>query len=124
MDVRADVDGRLKNLYGTLAEDLKDRLNAWDAKWNPPEANLLFDTVRAFAAGMEAAGEFAQNYVHVMKAIVHGASRDRSAPRVGLKSHSIQSKSAQSADWPALIRLDLAIHDESQCIEPEWRMRI
>ena len=32
MDVRADVDGRLKNLYGALAEDLKDRLNAWDAK--------------------------------------------------------------------------------------------
>lgn len=75
MDVRANVDGTLKLLYGGLAEDLKDRLNAWDAKWNPPEANLLFDTVRAFAAGMEVAGEFTQNYVHVMQSIVHGASR-------------------------------------------------
>lgn len=75
LDIRAEVDGPLKNLYGVLAEDLKDRLNAWDAKWNPPEANLFFDTLRAFSAGMQASEEIAQEYRETMRSIVHGASR-------------------------------------------------
>jgi hypothetical protein len=45
--VRADVDGPLKKLYGVLAEDLKEALLIWDAKWSPPEAGLFFDTRNA-----------------------------------------------------------------------------
>ncbi len=74
-DVRADVDGPLKNLYGVLAEDLKEALLIWDAKNNPPDANLVFDTLRAFSAGMQAGEEIAQQYRDTMKTIVHGASR-------------------------------------------------
>ena len=74
-DVRADVDGVLKNLYGPLAEDLKDRLNEWEASINPPEASLFFDTLRAFSAGMQAGEEIAQQYRDVMQTIVHGATR-------------------------------------------------
>jgi hypothetical protein len=74
-DVRVDVDGPLKNLYGVLAEDLKEALLIWEAKNNPPEANLFFDTLRAFSAGMQAAEEVAQEYRDTMKTMVHGASR-------------------------------------------------
>jgi hypothetical protein len=73
-DVRVDVDGPLKNLYGVLAEDLKEALLHLDAKWNP-EASLFFDTLRAFSAGMQAAEEVAQEYRDTMKTMVHGASR-------------------------------------------------
>ncbi|MBK9260139.1 MAG: hypothetical protein IPM54_09920 [Polyangiaceae bacterium] len=74
-DVRADIDGTLKNLYGELAEELKDRLNEWEASMNPPEANLFFDTLRAFSAGMQAGDELAEQYRGTMRTIVHGASR-------------------------------------------------
>jgi len=74
-DVRADVDGPLKNLYGVLAEDLKEALLIWDIKTNPPEASLFFDTLRAFSAGMQAGEEIAQEYRDTMKTMVHGASR-------------------------------------------------
>ncbi|MBK9262855.1 MAG: hypothetical protein IPM54_24010 [Polyangiaceae bacterium] len=74
-DVRADIDGTLKNLYGELAEELKDRLNEWEASQNPPEANLFFDTLRAFSAGMQAGDELAEQYRETMRTIVHGASR-------------------------------------------------
>lgn len=71
-DVRADVDGPLKNLYGVLAEELKEALLIWDAKNNPPEANLFFDTLRAFSAGMQAGEEIATQFEDTMKTLTTG----------------------------------------------------
>ncbi len=74
-DVRAEVDGPLKAMYGALAEDLKDRLNAWEVAHSPPEANLFFDTLRAFSAGMQAADELVEEYRGTMRTFVHAATR-------------------------------------------------
>ena len=74
-DVRADVDGPLKAMYGAMAEDLKDRLNAWEATHSPPEANLFFDTLRAFSAGMQEVEDGAQRGAEVMRTFVHAATR-------------------------------------------------
>jgi hypothetical protein len=74
-DVRANINGTLKNLYGALAEDLKDRLNEWEIATAPELSGPLFDTIRAFSGGMQAADELAEQYRDTMKTIVHGASR-------------------------------------------------
>ncbi|HRI70389.1 MAG TPA: pre-toxin TG domain-containing protein, partial [Polyangium sp.] len=74
-DVRAQVDGPLKAMYGALAEDLKDRLNAWEVAHSPPEANLFFDTLRAFSAGMQEVEDGAQRGAEVMRTFVHAATR-------------------------------------------------
>jgi hypothetical protein len=80
-DVRANINGTLKTLYGSLAEDLKDRLNEWEAATSPELSGPLFDTIRAFSSGMQAADELAEQYRDTMKTIVHGASRVLSATR-------------------------------------------
>ena len=74
-DVRAQVDGPLKAMYGAMAEDLKDRLNAWEVAHSPPEANLFFDTLRAFSAGMQEVEDGAQRGAEVMRTFVHAATR-------------------------------------------------
>jgi hypothetical protein len=74
-DVRADINGPLKHLYGALAEELQDRLNVWELTHLPQEPNLFFDTLRAFSAGMQAGDELVEQYRDTMKSIVHGASR-------------------------------------------------
>ncbi|MBK9259485.1 MAG: hypothetical protein IPM54_06565 [Polyangiaceae bacterium] len=74
-DVKANVDGVLKNFYADQAEQLKDRLNELANSWAPEVSNPFFDTVRAFAAGMSAISEGAHDFKDVMQTIVHGATR-------------------------------------------------
>ncbi len=74
-DVRAQVDGPLKAMYGAMAEELKERLLVWEANQAALEANLFFDTLRAFSAGMQEVEDGAQRGAEVMRTFVHAATR-------------------------------------------------
>ncbi|HRI72643.1 MAG TPA: pre-toxin TG domain-containing protein, partial [Polyangium sp.] len=64
-----------KAMYGAMAEELKDRLNVWEANQAALEANLFFDTLRAFSAGMQEVEDGAQRGAEVMRTFVHAATR-------------------------------------------------
>jgi hypothetical protein len=100
-DVRANINGTLKNLYGVLAEDLKDRLNEWEAATAPELSGPLFDTIRAFSGGMQAADELAEQYRDTMKTIVHGASRVAIGfvPFVGPALDLCEAVTGHSSNW-------------------------
>ncbi|MDC0744031.1 hypothetical protein [Polyangium mundeleinium] len=77
-DVRAQVDGVLKNLYGAYADELKDALNAMgvgDGGTVDLEKTHLFQMIRAFSAGVSELGEVAAPYVDVIVTMTHAATR-------------------------------------------------
>ncbi|MDI3290780.1 hypothetical protein [Polyangium sp. 15x6] len=74
-DVRAQVDGVLKNAFADLAEQMKESLNVWEAIALGPEQGSFIETVRAFAGAMSFVGEGAAAYAEVMQTLVHASSR-------------------------------------------------
>ncbi|MDI1451922.1 hypothetical protein [Polyangium sp. 6x1] len=74
-DVRAQVDGVLKNAFGDLAEQMKESLNVWEAIALGPEQGSFMETVRAFAGAMSTVGQGAAAYAEVMQTLVHASSR-------------------------------------------------
>ncbi|MDI1436454.1 hypothetical protein [Polyangium sorediatum] len=77
-DVRAQVDGVLKNLYGAYADELKDALNAMgvgDGGTIDLEKTHLFQMIRAFSAGVSELGDVTMPYVDVMVTMTHAATR-------------------------------------------------
>ncbi|MDI1430736.1 hypothetical protein [Polyangium sorediatum] len=74
-DVRAQVDGVLKNAFADMAEQMKESLNVWEAIALGPEQGSFMETVRAFAGAMSFVGEGAAAYAEVMQTLVHASSR-------------------------------------------------
>ncbi|MDC3960157.1 hypothetical protein [Polyangium jinanense] len=74
-DVRAQVDGVLKNAFAEMAEQMKESLNVWEAIALGPEQGSFIETVRAFAGAMSFVGEGAAAYAEVMQTLVHASSR-------------------------------------------------
>ncbi|TKD07972.1 hypothetical protein E8A74_16240 [Polyangium fumosum] len=74
-DVRAQVDGVLKNAFAEMAEQMKESLNGWEAIALGPEKGSFMETVRAFAGAMSTVGEGAAAYAEVMQTLVHASSR-------------------------------------------------
>jgi hypothetical protein len=73
-DLRAQVDGVLKNAFGQLAEELKDALNEWSGDLDFEKSQLV-ETMRAFGGAMTAAGDSAAAYADVMQTFVYAATR-------------------------------------------------
>ncbi len=74
-DVRAQVDGVLKNAFAELAEEMKDNLNQWDSFTLNLEETGLVEMICAFGGAVSTVGEIAQPYVEVMQTLVHGTTR-------------------------------------------------
>lgn len=74
-DVRAQVDGVLKQAYGELGEELKDALNSWSAPTLDLEHTMLVENIRAFAGAVSAVTDEVMPYLEVMAAITHAATR-------------------------------------------------
>ncbi|WP_272421965.1 hypothetical protein [Polyangium jinanense] len=74
-DVRAQVDGVLKNAFADMAEQMKESLNVWEAIVLGPEQGSFIETVRAFAGAMSFVEEGAAAYAEVMQTLVHASSR-------------------------------------------------
>ena len=74
-DVRAQVDGVLRNAFAGMAEQMKESLNVWEAISLGPEQGSFVETVRAFAGAMSFVGDGAAAYAEVMQTLVHASSR-------------------------------------------------
>jgi putative toxin of predicted polymorphic toxin system len=69
-DVRAAVDGALKQAFDELADALKDNLNEWQAGPLTPEEELLSQTISAFGAGIAAVEKGGELYFECMQEMV------------------------------------------------------
>jgi hypothetical protein len=74
-DLRADVDGVLKNRFGPLAGEMKDSLNQWDGPTLDLGETQLVETIRAFAGAVSAASDVLGPYTEVMQTLVHATTR-------------------------------------------------
>ncbi|MDI3286349.1 hypothetical protein [Polyangium sp. 15x6] len=74
-DVRAQVDGVLKNAFAEMADQMKESLNVLEAIALGPEHSQFFETVRAFGAAISVAGDHFGAYAEVMQTLVHASSR-------------------------------------------------
>jgi hypothetical protein len=74
-DLRADVDGVLRNRFGPLAGEMKDNLNQWDGPTLDLGETQLVETIRAFAGAVSAASHVLGPYTEVMQTLVHATTR-------------------------------------------------
>jgi hypothetical protein len=74
-DLRAAVDGILKQAFGALADQLKDGLNQWQGSALSPEQSHLAQTTTAFAAAMSAIGVDFGPYTETMETLTYAAVR-------------------------------------------------
>jgi hypothetical protein len=74
-DLRAAVDGILKQAFGALADQLKDGLNQWQGSALSPEQSHMAQTTTAFAAAMSAIGVDFGPYTETMETLTYAAVR-------------------------------------------------
>jgi hypothetical protein len=74
-DLRAEVDGVLKNRFGPLAEEMKDNLNQWEGPTLDLEETQLVETIRAFSGAVSAVSDVLVPYAEAMQTLVHATSR-------------------------------------------------
>jgi hypothetical protein len=74
-DLRAEVDGGLKNRFGPLADEMKDNLNQWEGPTLDLEETQLVETIRAFSGAVSAVSDVLVPYAEVMQTLVHATSR-------------------------------------------------
>lgn len=74
-DVRADVDGVLKNRFGPLADEMKDNLNQWDESTLDLGGTQLVETIRAFSGAVSVFSDVLVPYAEVMQTLVHATTR-------------------------------------------------
>jgi hypothetical protein len=74
-DLRADVDGVLKNGFGPLADQMKDGLNLWDGGALNLEQTELYQTISGFAGAMSTIGDGVGAYGELMVTLVHATER-------------------------------------------------
>jgi len=66
-DVRAQVDGVLRNAYGEMVDELKDALNELDNSSVSPELSMLVKNIRAFSGAVEELSDVVMPYVDMRR---------------------------------------------------------
>ncbi len=73
--LRAYVDGVLKQAFGGLSDEMKDRLNFQNEDTIDLAQTQIFQTISAFGGAMSALGDQAAPYVDVMQTLVFATER-------------------------------------------------